>query len=307
LQKKVQKLTVFQRTPHWLFPSENYRYSEQDKQRFRDKPERIWRTRRTNEFFLQQFITKAVTGQKLPNFIFSNLCKAYLRFSVGDPELRKKLTPDYRVGCKRIIISNQYYPALQKENVELHTDGIREITPKGVIDNNGVEHEFDVLVLATGFNPVSYMRPMDMRGENGQTIDEAWEKKIATYRSMFMPGFPNNFLMLGPNTPIGNYSVIAMSEVQCGYILKLMERWRKGEFDAIDAKPEAAQSFVARMKDGLKNTVWVGGCSSWYLDGDGDPILWPYTWKQWEEEMEEPNLADFNTSQCEPEPLSKTA
>ena len=110
-----------------------------------------------------------------------------------------------------------------------------------------------------------------------------------------LPNFPNSFLMLGPNTPIGNYSVIAMSEVQCAYILKIICRWQQGDFDEIDVKPSAFKSFNEYLKAGMSKTVWVGGCQSWYLDDDGDPALWPYSWQQWKKEMKEPKMGDFIT------------
>ena len=124
------------------------------------------------------------------------------------------------------------------------TSEIDEITPEGSCTRNGALHKLDALVLATGFNPTAYMRPMEMRGKEGLTIDESWAKKIRTYRSLCMPGFPNNFLMLGPNTPIGNFSVIAMSEVQCAYIIKLIRRWQRYEFDELDVSMKAVERFA---------------------------------------------------------------
>ncbi len=290
------KLTVFQRTPQWLLPLPNRTLSERTRKRLRANPNRLRRRVARHEWMLQNLLTKAVTGHKLQNAAFSAICKLYLRFGIKDPLLRAKLTPDYKVGCKRIIISTTLYPALQRSNVELVDSGIAAITPSGIRGQDGVEHDLDVIVLATGFNPTAYMRPMDMRGKNGLSIDAAWQHKVQTYRSLFMPGFPNNFLMLGPNTPIGNYSVIAMSEVQSDYIIKVMRRWQRGEFDEIDVKPAAVAWFADYMKAGMGKTVWVGGCNSWYLDPDGDPILWPYTWQQWEKEMRDPDMADFITA-----------
>ncbi len=301
------QLTVFQRTPQWLLPIPNKLLSERSKRRLRANPNRLRRRVARTEWMLQNLLTKAVTGHKLQNAAFSAICKLYLRFGMKDPALRAKLTPDYKVGCKRIIINTTLYPALQRSNVALVDSGIAAITPSGVRGCDGVDHPLDVIVLATGFDPTAYMRPMDMRGKDGLSIDQAWEHKVQTYRSLFMPGFPNNFLMLGPNTPIGNYSVIAMSEVQCGYILKVMQAWRRGEFDEIDAKPAAAAWFADYMKAGMARTVWVGGCNSWYLDPDGDPILWPYTWKQWVKEMREPDRADFVTATFAQEAVKERA
>jgi cation diffusion facilitator CzcD-associated flavoprotein CzcO len=293
--KEAGHFSIFQRTAQWIFPLGNKKFSEDFKQKLRDNPNRLRRLRSAYTWGLQHFMTKAVTGHQPQRALFSAACQLNLRFSIKDKALRKKLTPDYAVGCKRIIINKTFYDAVQRDNVELVTDGISEITPKGIRTADGKEHELDVLILSTGFKPFNFMRPMDMRGKNGLHIDDAWAKKIQTYRSLFIPEFPNSFLMLGPNTPIGNYSVIAMSEVQCAYILKVIKRWQQGEFDAIEPKPEAVKAFNEYVKAGMANTVWVGGCKSWYLDDDGDPVLWPYTWEQWEKEMAEPEMGDFIT------------
>lgn len=291
--KEAVNFKVFQRTPQWYFPLPNKDVSERTKARFRRNPNAARRLRAAYLFGFSHFITKAVTGHRLQNYLFSKISKAYLKWSVKDPVLRAKLTPDYKVGCKRIIVSTKFYEAMQKPNVDLVTEGIERITEKGIVTKDGQEHELDVLILSTGFNPTAFMRPMDMKGKGGVSIDEAWSKKVLTHRSLFMPGFPNNFLMLGPNTPIGNYSVIAMSEVQCNYLLKLLEHWRQGVFDEVDVSESRARKFLDYIRKGMKNTVWLGGCNSWYLDQDGDPILWPYTWEQWLQEMAEPNLAEL--------------
>jgi len=297
--KQAQKLSVFQRTPQWIIPLGNKEITEEQRETLRKNPNKLRRLRLFYEWGLSQLLTKAVTGAKLQNTLFSFICKKNLASSIKDPVLRKKLTPDYKVGCKRIIINTTFYPAIQRDNVDLVTEGIVEITEKGIKTADGTEHELDALVLSTGFDPTAYMRPMNMVGKNDLHINTAWEDKIKNYRSLFMPGFPNNFLMLGPNTPIGNYSVIAMSEVQCDYILKILGQWRAGDFDEIDVKPSAVSQFTDYMRAGMKNTVWVGGCNSWYLDKDGDPILWPYSWERWEQEMAQPNLADFDISSFE--------
>lgn len=287
------KLTVFQRTPQWVLPFGNKEFKEEKKAKLRANPAKLLRLRKTYNWALAQLLTKAVIGKQPQRFVFSEICKRYMKSAVKDPVLREKLTPDYAVGCKRIVISSTYIPAMQRDNVDVVSSGVSELNESGVVTQDDTLHDLDVLILATGFNPVAYMRPMNLVGKDGLKIDTAWEKKIQNYRSICMPGFPNNFLMLGPNSPIGNYSVIEMSEVQTDYILKLIDHWRHNEFDAIEPKPSAIQRFAEYIRAGMKNTVWVGGCQSWYLDGDGDPILWPYSFAQWVEEMSEPDLNDF--------------
>lgn len=292
--KVGKKVSVFQRTPQWIVKVPDTTYTEEDKRKWRKEPNILKRFHKWYTFAVEQTFSKAVIGKKIPHLLMSFLCKRNLRTSIKDPVLRKKLTPNYRVGCKRVIVNSTFYDAIQKPNADLVTEGIEKITEKGVITKDGKLHELDVLILATGFHPFNFMRPMNLTGENGISIESVWKKKVQAYRSLFIPHFPNFVLMLGPNTPIGNFSVIAMSEVQTKYIIKIIEDWRKGKFNAIDAKEEALQRFAAYLKKGMVGTVWLGGCQSWYLDPDGDPAMWPYTWSRWEKEMKFPDYQDFN-------------
>lgn len=310
--KEASKMSVFQRTPQWVLPIGNKAITEKEKAKLRKSPVKLQLLREFYNWAISQLLTKAVTGHKVQNWLFSTICKRYMKKAVKDPVLREKLTPNYKVGCKRIVVSNTIIPAMQRDNVNLVTDGIVEINETGIKTADGQQHDLDVLILSTGFNPVAYMRPMELLGKDGLHINDAWENKIQTYRSVCMPGFPNNFLMLGPNSPIGNYSVIEMSEVQTRYIIKLINRWRNQEFDAVEVKQSAVKRFADYMKAGMSKTVWVGGCQSWYLDGDGDPILWPYTFQQWEKEMAEPDMQDFDTEnfpqeQAPRKPLKKVS
>jgi cation diffusion facilitator CzcD-associated flavoprotein CzcO len=137
------------------------------------------------------------------------------------------------------------------------------------------------------------MRPMQFTGRGGLAIEEAWREKLSAYCSMCIPGFPNFFLMLGPNSPIGNQSVIEISETQVAWALQLVERWRGGAVDCIEVRPEALARWRAMIKQKMSHTVWVSGCNSWYLDADGDAIAWPDSWKRWQRMMRRPLLEDF--------------
>ncbi len=307
LVKCGAKVEVFQRTPQWIINVPDRDYTEAHKARCRKNPGLLYRLRNAYTKAVEETFSKAVTGHRLQHALVSFFCKLNLRRSIKDPVLRKKLTPNYKVGCKRLIVNGTFYDAIQKPNAELVTEGISCIEEQGVRTDDGRLHELDVLVYSTGFHPFNFMRPMNMTGRDGLSIDEAWSKKVQAYRSLFIPGFPNFFLMLGPNTPIGNFSVIAMSEVQCNYVLKVIERWRLEQYDEIDVKPAAMADFNAYLKAGMSKTVWVGGCQSWYLDDDGDPAMWPYTWKQWVKEMAEPELADFVLTRRKQQPPSVKA
>ena len=289
-------VTIFQRTPQWLLPVADYAVPKWMKRLLLRSPMLVKAHRAFSIMFMEHLFTKAVTGHWPQKKILEWACKLNLRFSIKNKALREKLTPNYQVGCKRVIVNTTFYKAIQKDNAHLTTEAIEKITKEGVLTKDGTLHKLDVLVLSTGFNPFNFMRPMNLIGREDLHIENAWAKQIKAYRSMMLPNYPNFFLMLGPNTPIGNFSVIAMSEVQGNYVLKMIDKWRAGEFDEVEAKPEAIAEFNAYVKKGLKGTAWVGGCQSWYLDQDGDPILWPYTWKQWVKEMREPQMAHMKTA-----------
>lgn len=304
LVKTGADVNVFMRTPQWLLPIPDFTISEKTKQRMKKRPWLARASRSLSIALLEHFFTKAVTGHKIQRWLLETACKLNIRFSIKDPELRKKLTPDYKVGCKRVIINKTFYNGIQQPNAHLITEGIVRITEKCIVTKdaagNEQEHELDVLVLSTGFNPFNFMRPMNMIGREELHIDDAWSERIKAYRSLMLPNYPNFFLMLGPNTPIGNFSVIAMSEVQTNWVIKLIDRWRDGEYDEVEAPWESVNKFNAYVKKGLEGTAWVGGCQSWYLDADGDPILWPYTWQRWVDEMEQPKMEDLMTAKFRP-------
>jgi cation diffusion facilitator CzcD-associated flavoprotein CzcO len=190
-------------------------------------------------------------------------------------------------------MNSTFYPAIQKPNARLVTQGIDRIEKDGVVTKDGELHQLDVLVLATGFDPAAYMRPMEFRGRNGLSIDDAWKKKVQAYRSLLIPEFPNFFLMLGPNSPIGNYSVIAMSEMQADYCIALIKLWQQHTLQDIEVKPQAVEQWRAMLKSKMNHTVWSSGCNSWYLDADGDPLTWPDKWKNWVAMMKTVNIADM--------------
>lgn len=292
-------VTVFQRTAQWIVSLKDQTFSDRDKQRFRKNPLRMKVLRGFYNYYFKKG-TAALTGDgwadKIMYAMMGWLGRRNLKKSVRDPELRAKLTPDYKFGCKRVVINASFYDAMQQPNAHLVTDGIERITAEGVVTADGKHHLADVLVLATGFDPAAYMRPMEFVGAGGISIDSVWQHKVQAYRSLCIPGFPNFFLMLGPNSPIGNFSVIAMSERQADYALQLVAQWQAGVLPVIEAKPEAMQRWNQMLKANMGKTVWTSGCNSWYLDADGDPLAWPDSWDNWLQAMEAPELSDFVVS-----------
>jgi len=283
-------LTLFQRTPQWIFPIGNKPYSD---------GERRWTRRlpilgRLTRAFYKRVFDKASVGVTEEGYWRRRMaegCREHLT-KVKDPELRAKLTPDYEPGCKRLIMSTSFYPTVQKEHVDVVVEGIDHIEPRGVVTKDGQLHELDVLVLATGFRPHEWGIP-HVVGREGLTLKEAWAQGPRTYRSITLPGFPNYFMIVGPNSPIGNISIIDVSETQTGYILECIERLEREEGKLLEPKREAAEAFQGSLRDAMKGTVWVTGCNSWYLDPTGTPTLWPWSAGHFHQVMRHPDFADF--------------
>ncbi len=290
------EVTVFQRTAQWIVHTDNKPYSESDQQRFQKKPALMERIRRRS-LAIFELGTTALTSQnpiyRLMHHLFAWNARRNLKARVKDPVLRAKLTPDYTFGCKRVILNGSFYDDIQRPNAHLVTEKIDHIEADGVVTADGCKHGLDVLVLATGFDASAFMRPMEFRGRDGLSIDEVWKEKISAYRSMLLPGFPNCFLMLGPNSPIGNYSVTAISEMQADYAIGLIRQWQAGTLERIEVRQGAFEQWRSMLKARVGNTIWASGCQSWYLDADGDPLTWPDSWKNWVAMMKELRIEDL--------------
>ncbi|MBX6767944.1 MAG: NAD(P)/FAD-dependent oxidoreductase [Actinomadura rubrobrunea] len=198
-----------------------------------------------------------------------------LRDQVPDPGLRARLVPDYPMGCKRILLSDDYYPALTRPNVELVTDPITRITPSGV-EAGGRVHDVDVIVYATGFRGADFVGPMKVVGRDGLTLDEAWRDGARAHLGITVSGFPNLFLLYGPYTNLGHNSIIYMLESQFRYVLGCVRALRETGLAWIDVRPEVQDAFDRRMRERMRATVWEAGCASWYMTADGKVVNnWP--------------------------------
>ncbi|HEY1589449.1 MAG TPA: hypothetical protein VGG00_06925, partial [Rhodanobacter sp.] len=212
-----------------------------------------------------------------------------------DPVLREKLTPKFELGCRRLIFSDVFYDAIQHPNVELVTDTIECIEPAGVRTKDGRLHELDVLVTATGFHALDYTRDMIITGENGVNLGERWEREGAqALRSIAIAGFPNLFMLIGPHSPIGNFSLTGIAEIQIKYIMQFIRMLKKGEVKAVAAKAVAQEKYNDRIRHGFQGTTWVTGCTSWYLDTKTNmPRMYPFTPNQFRQDMREVDLTEF--------------
>lgn len=291
---EVAALSLFQRTPQWIYPEPNRSYDEHERDRFRAEPDVLAGIRaRMQRNLEERFSNALIDADSVGMRAIADMCWQHLENGVADPDLRARLTPDYQAGCKRLIVADGFYDAIQRHNARLVDRPIEAITPAGPRTADGEQHELDVLVYATGFDAHRFVRPINLTGRNGRTLDEAWARSVRAYRSTALPDFPNFFMIMGPQSPVGNFSLIDVAETQVEYILRLIAPLRRGEAAALAPRPEAMQRFNERAVAAMDGTIWVTGCGSWYLDEDGVPVTWPWTLETFRREMREPDFADY--------------
>ncbi len=275
LAHEAGELAVFQRSAPWIIPRLDREYSDPVKSAFRKVPGLRalyrWLIYLQKELRFAGFEADS-RGMRLAEWY----ARAHMRRQVDDPELREKLTPDYRMGCKRILISSDYYPALTRDDVTVETTAIERVTPDGMRLRDEREVELDVIVWGTGFKVSDPLGAMQIRGLDGRTLHEAWNPYPVAHKGTTVPGFPNLFFLLGPNTGLGHNSMIFMMESQFNYLLDAVDRLRDPEIAYLDVREEALQAFRREVERRNDDLVWSAGCRSWYLTEDGYNFsLWP--------------------------------
>jgi cation diffusion facilitator CzcD-associated flavoprotein CzcO len=275
IQPKVKRLNLFQRTPAWIMPRGSRRITRLEHWLYRNVPGYL----RLNRTILYWAYESLGVGFLHPwvNKIGQRISAKHLRRQVSDPALRAKLLPTYVMGCKRVLRSNDFWPAVTKENVELVTAGIQEIVPEGIVARDGTRYEADTIILGTGFHVTDSPVMRRIRGRGGRTLAEAWTPTLRAYLGTTVHGFPNLFFLLGPNTGLGHTSVVIMIEAQLKQLLKTLQHMRRNGIVALEPTAEAQRRDSARVDRKMASTVWVtGGCKSWYLDSTGrNSTLWP--------------------------------
>jgi len=278
----VDKLHVFQRTPAWIVPKADRPIGEREKWMLEHVPGAHW-LRRTGLYWLFESRVLGFAFAPKVNQLAERLVLKHLAHQVPDPKLRAQLTPSYRMGCKRVLISNDYYPALCRENVDLVTEGIAGIEPTGIRTTDGVLHECDTIIYGTGFKVVDYVASMKIVGRGGAELSDVWATEgVRNYLGITVSGFPNLFLLMGPNTGLGHNSMIFMIEAQTAYVVDGIRQMRAQALASIEVRPAVEQAFRTELKGKLADTVWTSGCNSWYQAPDGDVLLWPgFTFDYW--------------------------
>jgi cation diffusion facilitator CzcD-associated flavoprotein CzcO len=272
---RVGSLTVFQRTPPWVMARRSRPISRLERTMYRKVPG-AQRLVRTALYWGREAFAVGFLHPRL-NRRAQALARAHLHRQVPDPALRAKLTPTYVMGCKRVLLSNDYYPALNRDNVDVVVERIREVLPHAIVTGDGVEHEVDTIIFGTGFHVTDPPVMHHVRGREGRTLAEAWTPTMRAYLGTMVAGFPNLFLLLGPNTGLGHTSVVLMMESQLQQVIAALRHMRRTGAAAVEPDPDAQERFAALVDAKMTNTVWTsGGCSSWYLDRDGhNPTIWP--------------------------------
>jgi cation diffusion facilitator CzcD-associated flavoprotein CzcO len=290
---RVAKLSLFQRTAQWIMPQQNPAYGEVERAEFRRRPELLAQTYADLGNLFHAFSTGLVDADSPQMKAIEAACRANLETTVRDPALREKLRPTYRAACKRLVMSPDFYEAIQQPNAEVVTEGIERVEERGVRTRDGRLHVLDVLVLATGFRVDRFVRPIEVVGRDGRSLDDSWSQRPSAYLSISVPGFPNFFMLNGPNGPVGNFSLIEVAELQLGYVLQLLELLRRRRCREVSPDAEATARFEAERTEAARHTIWASGCRSWYLDDRGVPMSWPWTFERFRAEMSAPKLDAF--------------
>ncbi|WP_460822139.1 flavin-containing monooxygenase [Nocardioides ungokensis] len=274
---RVGSMTVFQRSAPYVVPKPDQAYGPRHHALFRRRP---WTqlAERRSVFWVTEKLNAALGGDSWLSTPLPALLRAtfrlQLRTQVRDPALRRKLVPDYPIGCKRLLFSNDWYPALSRDHVDVVTEGISRIEPEGVRTTDGRLHEADVLVWGTGFAATHFLDGIEVRGAGGADLHELWSDGARAHLGLSVPGFPNLFCIYGPNTNLGGSSIIAMMEAQAGWIAQVVGRIADGGAHRVAVRPAVAEAYDREMQDRLSRSAWAG-CNSWYRDGARITTNWP--------------------------------
>jgi cation diffusion facilitator CzcD-associated flavoprotein CzcO len=284
---EVSAMTVFQRSAPYVVAKPDQEYKPHHHRAFARFPSLLTGERRF-VFWLSERMNGAITGDmrgaKAWMATLRGWWRLQLRRQVKDPTLRRKLVPDYPIGCKRILFSNDWYPALDREHVDVVTTAITGIEPAGVRTSDGRLHEADVLIWGTGFAATSFLAPMKVTGIDGADLHERWTDGARAHLGVSAPGFPNLFFIYGPNTNLGGSSIIGMMEAQAGYIAQVARRIADGGARLIGVRADVADAYDREMQERLGESAW-SGCSSWYVDGPRITTNWPGLVAEYQERL----------------------
>jgi cation diffusion facilitator CzcD-associated flavoprotein CzcO len=280
IQPLVERLHVFQRTPPWVVPHSNRPITTFERWLYRRLPAAQLLARAFTYLVREPLVLGFVKNPRLMRVV-ERVARRQIRRQIPDPELRAKVTPSYTIGCKRILPSNRWYPALGEPNVELVTETIAEVRPRSIVTADGVEREVDAIIFGTGFHVTDLPIAGLIRGAEGRSLADAWNGSPSAYLGTAVAGFPNLFLLLGPNTGLGHSSMVFMIESQIAYVLDALRAMDAAAVAAVEVRPETQAGYNRALDRRMQGTVWSSGCASWYIDAAGrNSTLWPdWTWR----------------------------
>jgi cation diffusion facilitator CzcD-associated flavoprotein CzcO len=282
VQKKAARVDLYQRTPPWIMPKPDRQISKAERFLFKRFPAAQQAFRNAIYWQLESRVLGFVINPRLMKLV-ERVARSHIRKQIKDPALREKVTPNYTIGCKRVLISDDYYPALAQNNVDVITSGIQEVKANSVITSDGVEREVDTIIFGTGFHATDPLPSKMIYGRDGVDIMDAWKDGPEAYKGTTVTGFPNLFMIVGPNVGLGHNSMVYMIESQIAYVLGAMKLMQEQGLKSVDVKPDAQAEFNRDIQSQLGSAVWSsGGCKSWYLHPKTgkNVTLWPgFTWQ----------------------------
>lgn len=281
VQKQAGRVDLYQRTPPWIMPKPDREISDSERKMFKRFPATQRAFRSAIYWMLEARVAGFVINPRLMKVV-ERVAHSHIRKQIKDPVLRAKVTPDYTIGCKRVLISDDYYPALAQNNVDVITTGIKEVKAHSVVTTDGVEREVDTIIFGTGFHATDPLPTGMVYGEKGIDIMDAWKNGAEAYKGTTVNGFPNLFLIVGPNVGLGHSSMVYMIESQIAYVMDALKLMQKKNIKSLDVKAEPQAEYNREIQSQLGGAIWaVGGCNSWYIDPKSgkNVTLWPgFTW-----------------------------
>ncbi|CDR07358.1 flavin-containing monooxygenase [Streptomyces iranensis] len=307
IQREVGRLTLFQRTPPWVLPRMDRRISGLERW-LHSKIPATRSLRRGVLWGIRELQVGAFTKRPGEMRFVERLARAHMRRAVKDPGLRAALTPDYRIGCKRILLSNDYYPALAQPHVDVVPTGLKEVRGSTLVGADGTETEADVIIFGTGFHVTDVPIAQQVTGARGTTLAEEWKGGMEALRGTTPAGFPNFLTIIGPNTGLGNSSMILVIEAQLAYMADYLRQLDTlGGKVALDARPSAVRAYTDMIQERMERTVWnTGGCDSWYLDNGRNTTLWPGTTSELRRVTRRVDLAEYTVVRPRTGPVKAT-
>jgi len=300
IAQRVGRLTVFQRTGNWFMPRRNRRYPRIVRAAIEHIPG-VQEFRRNFMFQYCEMITAAIRHPRTVGRLAGLRSAAFMRWQLKDPELRRKVWPDYTFGCKRVLFSSHFLPALQRPNVEVVTEPIARVEPKGIVTADGALHELDCIIWGTGFKTNDFMFPMSVTGAGGAELSDAWEHGARAHLGMTVPGYPNMFVMYGPNTNTSGGSIIFYLEAQAAYLRQALQQLMAHRARSIEVRSEVEQASDRALQARFAGTAWTQ-CDSWYRDESGRIVAnWPGYMREYFEQTQslDPDEYEFASAQAQ--------